>query len=60
MDNSIQFSCSVAGAVILVVGFYAVIWGKAKESKMKKVTEVSNVESTSHEVPLLQDGIEEA
>ncbi|KAL0357954.1 UNVERIFIED_CONTAM: WAT1-related protein [Sesamum calycinum] len=57
MDNSTQFSCSVAGALILVCGFYAVIWGKAKESKMNMSAEASNVESTSHEVPLLQDTV---
>ncbi|KAI3467494.1 hypothetical protein Pfo_024157 [Paulownia fortunei] len=58
--HEVLYFGSVAGAVVLVIGFYAVIWGKAKESKMKKGTEVSNGESTSHEVPLLQDGIEEA
>lgn len=60
MNDSIECYCSVVGSVVLVVGFYAVIWGKAKESMMKKGTEVGNVESTGHEVPLLQDGIEEA
>ncbi|KAL3819203.1 hypothetical protein ACJIZ3_005108 [Penstemon smallii] len=53
---------SVVGALILVIGFYAVIWGKAKASKMDKNSQVdntTNVESTSHEVPLLQDKIEE-
>lgn len=60
MNESTEYSCSVAGSVVLVVGFYAVIWGKAKENKMKKGTEVANIDSTSHEVPLLQDGIEEA
>ncbi|KAK4429861.1 WAT1-related protein [Sesamum alatum] len=48
---------SVIGALILVCGFYAVIWGKAKESKMNKSAEASNVESTSHEVPLLQENV---
>ncbi|KAL8518975.1 hypothetical protein ACS0TY_010069 [Phlomoides rotata] len=58
--NEVLYFGSVAGSVVLVVGFYAVIWGKAKENKMKKGTEVANSESTNHEVPLLQDGIEEA
>ncbi|KAK6139248.1 hypothetical protein DH2020_027003 [Rehmannia glutinosa] len=55
--HEVLYFGSVVGAVILVIGFYAVIWGKAKESKMNKSTEVSNVESRSHEVPLLQDSV---
>lgn len=60
MEDSIKSCCSVVGAVVLVIGFYAVIWGKAQESKTKKGNGSSNVESTNHEAPLLQDGIEEA
>ncbi|KAL7091618.1 hypothetical protein ACP275_12G116900 [Erythranthe tilingii] len=52
--HEVLYFGSVAGAVVLVTGFYAVIWGKAKERKI-------NVESTSEEeVSLLQDGIEQA
>lgn len=32
MDSCLK-CCSVVGAVILSVGFYAVIWGKAKEEE---------------------------
>lgn len=60
MEDSIKSCCSVVGAAVLVIGFYAVIWGKAQESKTKKGNGSSNVESTNHEAPLLQDGIEEA
>ncbi|GER54836.1 nodulin MtN21 /EamA-like transporter family protein [Striga asiatica] len=53
--HEVLYFGSVVGAIILVIGFYAVIWGKAKESE-----EVICVESRSHEVPLLQEGIEQA
>ncbi|PIN09882.1 Permease of the drug/metabolite transporter (DMT) superfamily [Handroanthus impetiginosus] len=56
--HEVLYFGSVAGAVILVIGFYAVIWGKARESKMKR--DAQDVESTSHQDPLLQDSIEEA
>lgn len=55
--HEVLYFGSVAGALILVCGFYAVIWGKAKESKTNMSAEASNVESTSHEVPLLQDNV---
>ena len=49
--------CSVVGAGVIALGFYAVIWGQAKEDKNK--VEDSNkchsFESSSHTVPLLQD-----
>ncbi|CAA0833698.1 WAT1-related protein [Striga hermonthica] len=53
--HEVLYFGSVVGAIILVIGFYAVIWGKAKESE-----EVIRVEPRSHEVPLLQEGIEQA
>ncbi|KAG8366181.1 hypothetical protein BUALT_Bualt17G0049900 [Buddleja alternifolia] len=58
--HEVLYFGSVIGAVVLVIGFYAVIWGKAKESKTKNGSGVCDVESTSHEVPLLQDRIGEA
>ncbi|GFP86485.1 wat1-related protein at3g28050 [Phtheirospermum japonicum] len=58
--HEVLYFGSLVGAVILVIGFYAVIWGKAKESKMAKVNEASDVESRGHSVPLLQDRVEEA
>ena len=33
--------CSVIGATILLIGFYAVIWGKAKEETSKDFAEAS-------------------
>ncbi|XP_051145877.1 WAT1-related protein At5g40240-like isoform X2 [Andrographis paniculata] len=57
--NEVLYLGSVAGAAVLVIGFYAVIWGKSEESKISKVNGV-DVESTDNEVPLLHDRIEEA
>lgn len=57
--NEILYFGSVAGAVILVVGFYAVVWGKEKEGKMNIGNQVCHGESTSHETPLLQDAVQE-
>ncbi|PON59275.1 Lipocalin-1 receptor [Parasponia andersonii] len=47
---------SLIGAIIIVSGFYAVLWGKAKEDKMEKDGgAVDNTESFNHKVPLLQN-----
>ncbi|KAL6508618.1 hypothetical protein OROGR_023329 [Orobanche gracilis] len=55
--HEVLYFGSVVGAVILVIGFYAVIWGRSKQSKLAD----GNVESRRHdEVPLLQDRVEEA
>ncbi|KOM45651.1 hypothetical protein LR48_Vigan06g095700 [Vigna angularis] len=45
---------SLIGAVIIVVGFYAVLWGKSKEEN-EIAKGVENLESPCHNVPLLQD-----
>ncbi|CAA3030113.1 WAT1-related At3g28050 isoform X1 [Olea europaea subsp. europaea] len=45
---------SIAGALVLIIGFYMVMWGKAKEGEMSKRTE-----SSSNTTPLLQDKPEE-
>ncbi|XP_022632389.1 WAT1-related protein At5g40240 isoform X2 [Vigna radiata var. radiata] len=45
---------SLIGAVIIVVGFYAVLWGKSKEESEIAIG-VENLESPCHNVPLLQD-----
>ncbi|XP_022631995.1 WAT1-related protein At5g40210-like [Vigna radiata var. radiata] len=45
---------SLIGAVIFVVGFYAVLWGKSKEESEIAIG-VENLESPCHNVPLLQD-----
>ncbi|KAA8530263.1 hypothetical protein F0562_004972 [Nyssa sinensis] len=45
---------SIVGAVIISVGFYVVIWGKAKEENVEDF-QISSLESTStQKVPLLQ------
>jgi len=48
--------CSLIGAVIIVVGFYAVQWGKSKEEyEIAKGVEHLDTESLSHGAPLLPD-----
>jgi len=47
--------CSLIGAVIIVVGFYAVQWGKASEEKVEK--RIENLETQSNVVPLLQNKV---
>ncbi|XP_027913535.1 WAT1-related protein At3g28070-like isoform X7 [Vigna unguiculata] len=45
---------SLIGAVIIVVGFYGVLWGKSKEEN--EIAEgVEDFDSSFHDVPLLQD-----
>lgn len=41
---------------MIVIGFYAVMWGKAQEWKMKRDEKgVKSLESGNGKVPLLQD-----
>ena len=47
------FMYSVLGAAIVVIGFYAVIWGKSQE-QAKEECEVYDSESYSPVVPLLK------
>ncbi|KAK4485781.1 hypothetical protein RD792_008428 [Penstemon davidsonii] len=42
---------SLVGAMVLVIGFYAVVWGKSQERVINKATEAS--------APLLQENIEQ-
>ncbi|XP_019053098.1 PREDICTED: WAT1-related protein At3g28050-like isoform X5 [Nelumbo nucifera] len=44
---------SVVGSAIISVGFYAVMWGKAKEWKIAKDIEEYSLMSTTERVPLL-------
>ncbi|CAA0832474.1 WAT1-related protein [Striga hermonthica] len=48
---------SLIGSIVTVVGFYCVIWGKAKEAKMTNDDEGStkNMESNDQRAPLLQN-----
>ncbi|XVF60356.1 hypothetical protein PTKIN_Ptkin08bG0038500 [Pterospermum kingtungense] len=44
---------SVIGSVIIVLGFYTVIWGQAKEKNMFLENEVSHLESSGAKAPLI-------
>ncbi|KAF8399293.1 hypothetical protein HHK36_015158 [Tetracentron sinense] len=44
---------SVVGAIIISLGFYAVLWGKVKEEKMEKESGIGSLESSSQKAPLL-------
>jgi len=46
-NNEYVFACSVIGSVILCIGFYTLIWGKAREDTAK------NVAGSEHYSPLL-------
>ncbi|RVX10515.1 WAT1-related protein [Vitis vinifera] len=45
----------VIGAAIIALGFYTVVWGKAKEEKMAEDIAACGVNTSSHRVPLLQN-----
>ncbi|XP_028072581.1 WAT1-related protein At3g28050-like isoform X2 [Camellia sinensis] len=46
---------SVIGAVIIALGLYAVMWGKANEVQIIEENVISRVDSSSDKVPLLQN-----
>ncbi|XP_031124331.1 WAT1-related protein At3g28050-like [Ipomoea triloba] len=46
---------SLVGSIVMVVGFYFVIWGKAREGKMIERNGVDGSESSTKNTPLLQD-----
>ncbi|CAL5421379.1 unnamed protein product [Camellia sinensis] len=46
---------SVIGAVIIALGLYAVMWGKAIEVQIIEENVISRVDSSSDKVPLLQN-----
>ncbi|MBA0758618.1 hypothetical protein Gotri_021597 [Gossypium trilobum] len=48
------FLGSVIGSIIILVGFYTVIWGQANEKKMLK-TEVCGLESSHQKTPLIHN-----
>ncbi|KAM4109917.1 hypothetical protein ACJW30_03G155800 [Castanea mollissima] len=50
---------SLIGAILIVIGFYCVMWGKAKEQRMGEETRISGLESSKEKVPLLQNSNEE-
>lgn len=53
--GSILLLCSVIGAAVIALGFYAVIWGQAQEDKTIGNRGVCCSESCSPKVPLLQN-----
>ncbi|KAJ9709043.1 hypothetical protein PVL29_000834 [Vitis rotundifolia] len=46
---------SVVAAAIIAVGFYTVMWGKAREETLLEDVPAHGMESSSHNVPLLQN-----
>ncbi|XVE92476.1 hypothetical protein REPUB_Repub01dG0100400 [Reevesia pubescens] len=50
---------SLIGAIIIVGGFYAVLWGKANEEKTSVESGVKSFRSSSLKVPLLQNRTED-
>uniref|UniRef100_A0A2N9IVT9 WAT1-related protein n=1 Tax=Fagus sylvatica TaxID=28930 RepID=A0A2N9IVT9_FAGSY len=46
---------SLVGAAIIVLGFYAVIWGQAQEEKVVEDHQISSYEQSSPRAPLLQN-----
>ncbi|KAK8673536.1 hypothetical protein V6N13_111865 [Hibiscus sabdariffa] len=49
------FLGSVIGSVIILLGFYTVIWGQAKEKVMVLENEASGLESSHQKTPLLHN-----
>ncbi|GMN41668.1 hypothetical protein TIFTF001_010890 [Ficus carica] len=47
------------GAIVIIVGFYSVLWGKGKEAKVDMDDGVGSLESSAHQEPLLQNSVEE-
>lgn len=55
MTINLKFYCSVVGATVIVCGFYAVMWGEAREDKKgEDIVVGSSSETPSGKVPLLQ------
>lgn len=51
--------CRLLGAIVIIIGFYSVMWGKAKEAKVDMDDGVGSLESSAHLEPLLQNSVEE-
>ena len=47
--------CSVIGAIIIGMGYYAVIWGHIREEEILEGHYVESAESLEKKVPLLQE-----
>uniref|UniRef100_A0A803LJ32 WAT1-related protein n=2 Tax=Chenopodium quinoa TaxID=63459 RepID=A0A803LJ32_CHEQI len=50
---------SLLGVIIIVLGFYSVMWGKAKEAKKSHVGQSSSLQSPPQKMPLLGNNAEE-
>nr|XP_015901573.2 WAT1-related protein At3g28050-like isoform X1 [Ziziphus jujuba var. spinosa] len=57
MGETLYFG-RLIGAIIIVAGFYSVMWGKAKEAKIDEDVGISSLESNRQQAPLLQNSIE--
>ena len=53
--DSILLLCSLIGATVIALGFYAVIWGQAHEEKTIENRGICSFESSSAKVPLLEN-----
>jgi hypothetical protein len=47
--------CSVIGAIIIGMGYYAVIWGHIREEEILEGHDVESADSLEKKVPLLQE-----
>ena len=52
--DSILLLCSLIGATVIALGFYAVIWGQAQEKTIEN-RGICSFESSSAKVPLLEN-----
>lgn len=52
----VKFECSLVGAAVIVVGFYSVLWGKAKDIEEAGMR---NSESSDENSPLLKQNSSE-
>ncbi|PON98896.1 Plant-drug/metabolite exporter [Trema orientale] len=46
------------GAIIIVAGFYSVLWGKANEARCDEDARISSLESSTQKAPLLRNSVE--
>ena len=51
--------CSFLGVIIIVLGFYSFMWGKAKEDKISHMSKFDDFSSPTPTVPLLGNNGEE-
>jgi len=49
---------SLVGSIVIVIGFYSVMWGKTKEEKMVETNLESSTNLSSEKAPLLQNSVQ--